>query len=127
MKILHEMAYSRSTAVDECFSKGKQFISHFYKVMEEGNNSVNFHHHCSEMQAFWDDVKNIRLKPKSKLIAQDDLMNWFFTIGSDVNTYIKEDFQEAYHELYLSLLLNRKTAMVEDIMIKIFSSQLEEE
>ena len=113
---LNEMAYERSDAIDKCASHGKRFIEHFHKIMLEGKDSNTFHHHCSEMQAFYDEVKIIKLKPRSKYISADNLINWFFTIGSDIETVVDEEYQETYEQLCIALLSDRFNTKVEDIL-----------
>lgn len=110
------MALKRKDAIGQCISLGKQFVEHFHKCMLEGKFSNDFLHHCSEMQAFWDNVKFIVLKQDSKLINSDDLINWFFTYGSDVEHVIEEEYQDIYEQLYLQLLRDRKNSKVAHIM-----------
>lgn len=118
MKITHlnEMALNRSDAIDRCCNQGKQFIEHFHKGVHEGVNSNSFQHHCTEMQAFWDNVKFIVLQQNKKQISSDNLLNWFFLCGSDVEHMIEEPFQDLYETLYISLLADRKNSKVLDIL-----------
>lgn len=123
IKILNEMALKRKDAVDHCCSLGKQFVDHFHKCMIEGASSDDFSHHCTEMQAFWDKVKFIVLKPSSKLINFDDLINWFFTYGSDVEHVIKKEYQDTYEKLYLQLLNDRENSKVLHIMKRLLKNK----
>lgn len=56
------------------------------------------------MQAWWDKVKNIRMSDNKKLISTDNLINWFFTAGSDIESIIKDEYQNTYSKLMLLLL-----------------------
>ena len=113
-----EMAYSRQDAIDKCNVLGKQFIEHFHKIMSSSFEDIDFNHHCIEMQAFFDDVKNIKLKQNNKRLSADALINWFFTIGSDVEDEIDEQYQDIYELLYLNLLKDRNKSNVENILEK---------
>lgn len=117
--VLNEMAYERDEAINRCASLGKQFISHFHTVMRNGKDSNDFIHHCEEMQARFDDVKFIVLKYNKKIISSDNLINWFFTVGSSVEYQIEEPYQQAYEDLYISLLSDRVNSSVIDIMMRI--------
>ena len=119
MKILHEMAFDRKEVIDRCFSNGQKFIEHFHKVMKEGKESTDYTHHCVEMQAFWNNVKKLVMKPRSKMIASDDLINWFFTAGSDITNQIEEPYQDIYEKLILTMLNDRDNADVKDILNKL--------
>ena len=101
---LIEQALQRKDAVNRCCDLGWEFIKHFHKVVKEGVYSPTFNHHCREMQAWWDKVKNIRVSDNKKLISTDNLINWFFTAGSDIESIIKDEYQNTYSKLMLLLL-----------------------
>lgn len=119
----YEMAYPRVKAMDLCYSLGKQFADHFIKVCKEGKDSKNFSHHCMEMQGWWDEIKDIKLKESKKRISYSDLNDWFFTLGKDPEDFIPEEYIELYGKLYLNLLLNRETADIKTIFKKILEKQ----
>lgn len=102
---IKEMSYNRSDAIDRCANLGKQFINHFIKVMNAGGiKDPDFIHHCdTEMAAWFNDVKEITLKPKSKLLSSDQLMDWFFTKGSSIDILLKDD-NEKYQDIYSSFI-----------------------
>lgn len=108
---LNEMAYDRSQAVKKCYPLGKQFISHFHKCMDDiyQENNKRLHHHTSEMQAWWDEVKEIKLTYNNKSLSADQLINWFFTAGSDIETVIQDEYTEVYENLIISLLKDRNS------------------
>ena len=74
----YEMAYTHTKAMDLCYSLGKKFAEHFIKICKEGKDSNDFTPHCIEMQSWWDEVKDIRLKESKKKISYSDLNDWFF-------------------------------------------------
>ena len=113
----YEMAYVRADAIDHCSTLGKRFVEHFIKICDEGVTSPDFRHHCQEMQSWWDDVKGIKLKEDKKLISVSNLNDWFFTLGRDPEDFIPEYALGVYTKLYLSLLSNRDTAKVENLML----------
>ena len=87
---LMEMALSRSDAIITCVPLGKKFIKHFHKLYNNPNDdSVN--HWITEMDAFYKEVKEIRLKPKSKHLLNVQLNDWFFTAGADVKDFMEKD------------------------------------
>lgn len=112
----YEMAYTHTKAMDLCYSLGKKFAEHFIKICKEGKDSNDFTHHCIEMQSWWDEVKDIRLKESKKKISYSDLNDWFFTLGKDPEDFIPEEYLELYSKLYLNLLLNRDTADIKTVL-----------
>lgn len=112
----YEMAYTYTKAMDLCYSLGKKFAGHFIKICKEGKDSNDFTHHCIEMQSWWDEVKDIRLKESKKKISYSDLNDWFFTLGKDPEDFIPEEYLELYSKLYLNLLLNRDTADIKTVL-----------
>ena len=120
MKTLLELALNRSEAANRCLSLGEQFITHFHKVYEEGVNGDSFHHHCSEMQGWWDTVTRIRLKPKGKLIPYSQLHDWFFTAGSEVGDYLSDDDEQECYEILIRTL--NRGDKVEDLIRSILVS-----
>lgn len=108
---LNEIAYDRSQAVKKCHTLGKQFISHFHKCMKDiyQENNKRLHYHSSEMQAWRDEVKEIKLTYNNKFLSADQLINWFFTAGSDIETAIQDEYTGVYEQLILSLLKDRNS------------------
>ena len=99
-KYLTEMAMERGDAILACISRGKKFIMHFHKIYNNPNDdSVN--HWITEMNAFYGDIKEIRLKPKSKHLLNVQLSDWFFTAGADPKDYMdKENTSDEELEAY---------------------------
>ena len=103
---LNEMAYTKSIAAQMCRDIGKPFIKHFHKCMEdlENNNMDRFHHHACEMQSWWNDVRTMKLSYNNKKLSVDQLINWFFTAGSDIEEMIDVRYQDLYEKFILDLI-----------------------
>lgn len=121
---IDEMAYERADAIDKCDRLGKQFIDHFHKVYAGGVSDNDFQHHCQEMQAWYDDVKDIILRYNKKRLSNDQLVNWFFTKGSSVEVLFKDDSEgDTYDELMIELLSYKRSKKVVDIMRDLLSTK----
>lgn len=115
LKILNEMALSRSDAIDLCIGLGKQFIEHYRKI---SNNDCSFYHHVQEMQSWWDRVKRISLKPRSRRITDINLVDWFFTAGGDIEEYLEEDLIDEYNKLIITILGNKDKKIIDILGIE---------
>ena len=106
--ILNEMSIKRNEAFSKCIDLSAPFIEHFSKVYDEGVGSPTFHHHCSEMQSWWNTVNN-------------ELIDWFFLGGSDTETLFKGNptKEDVYNDFMIEMLYHRDTANVEDILYNI--------
>lgn len=103
---LCEMAMSRQDAIDRCMSLGQKFIEHFKKIYEEENKKCDaINHWVNEMQSWYNQVSKIKLKPKSTSIQLNNLMDWFFTVGSEPEEYLdyNDDMCSKYNKFILSL------------------------
>ena len=100
------MAMVKADAIDLCMNLGKKFVEHFNKVMAEGVDSPSFSHYCDEMQAWYDKVSTIVLKHNNKKIRKDQLWDWFFTVGTDIEELIPTEWLDVYENLYLQLSLH---------------------
>ena len=86
-------------------------LSIFEKAFEEGLESQTFHHHCQEMQAWYDDAKSIKFKSNDELINSSLLVNWFFDCGGNTIDFMKnltEDKEYVYYELMNAILYTYK-------------------
>lgn len=117
---LNEMAVTRGEAISTCIHEGAQFANHFNKIMDDGKNHNDFAHHCGEMQAWWNDVKNLKLKSNKKLITNDKLYEWFFVCGQVLEDVIKPTYCESYKTLCKELLSNRNKTILDVFLTKIF-------
>lgn len=113
---LIEMATSRSDAMSRCMDLGPKFIEHFHKAYTEGKESILFHHHCSEMQGWWDKVKIIRLKPNNKRLSLINYTDWFFTAGSSMDEFGFTEEEEEVYGKFIALLYMESDKKVEDIL-----------
>lgn len=112
--ILSEQAVERADVILLCMRLGEKFAEHFIKVVTEGKASDDFHHHCSEMQAWFDEVKRKKIKTTKKVITKTNLIDWFFTCGEDIEDFIPEEYIDRYKKLYTGLLSTDKS--VEEIL-----------
>lgn len=104
IRVLNEMAYNRSDAINKCSDLGYQFVSHFKKLVEEGVFSKDFSHHCDEMQSWYNQVKDIVLKHSKRKISNTQLIDWFFTYGSSTEQLFEDDIVDVYEEFIFALL-----------------------
>lgn len=122
-KFLNEMSMDRSDAIDRCLSLGEKFAEHFNKVMEEGQDSPDFKHHCHEMQVWFDTTKKITLKPKGKYLTIEYWIDWFFTAGQTVEKLIDSKYEDEYEVLIRELIFD-KNKRVEEIVKSLFTKEL---
>lgn len=119
--VLNGMAIERQDAIDRCYRLGKQFISHFHKIYKEGKNSLDFNHHCQEMQTWLDSCRDIRLKATNRLVTPSNLIDWFFTATGNIdedNGFDSYEEIDAYNEFMLALAAHRESKVF-DIASKI--------
>lgn len=109
------MAMVKADAIELCMNLGKKFVEHFNKVVTEGVDSPSFSHHCDEMQAWYGKVSSIVLKHNNKEIRKDQLWDWFFTVGTDIEELIPTEHLDAYENLYLQLSLH-SNLLIESIL-----------
>ena len=118
--LLNEMATTRSDAIETCISLSKKFIEHYKKAYSEGATSPTFHHHCSEMQAWWNTVNEIKFKHNNKKLSNVNLIDWFFTGGSTPEDFLNDDTEiDIYNDLIVDILSNRETANIEKLLYNI--------
>ena len=93
--IVNEVAISRSDAITTCASLGRKFIEHFVKAVQEGPTSDSFHHHCTEMQGWWDIVKDFKF--------------WFLTAGSDIDKLFENmPTEQNLYEMFVVIFLKHR-------------------
>lgn len=106
---LDEMAQERADAIISCMQLGRQFIKHFDKIYHADKDDDNIHHWESEMQAWYDMVKRIKLKHSHKSITNDELIDWFFTSGADFDDLFDDTYElYLYEEVCQRILENNK-------------------
>ena len=104
LNMLTETAISRVDAIDKCDQLGKMFVEHFHKVVTEGVYSSAFNHHCAEMQAWYDSARDITLKSNGKVVTKTNLIDWFFSMGKNVEDVVEEEYVDTYEKFYIELL-----------------------
>lgn len=119
---LVEMALSRLDAMDRCISYGEQFCEHFNIICEEGIESDNFNHHCGELQGWYKIVCKIKTKNNNKELSNEDLVDWFFTAGANVEDVINKDYISIYKK-FINIMLNNRNnqQLVSDIISDLLS------
>lgn len=116
---ISEFADSRQKIVADCTSLGKQFAHHFNKIMDEGTESPYFDHHCNELQKFFNQVNNVKFKHNNKRLTTENLVDWFFTTGQNVEDVAKKQYVDAYDKLITYLVANRDNFNIKEIMTKL--------
>ena len=111
---LDEMSFEKNQAVDIAVELGEQFAKHFVKVMKEGY-SPDFKHHCHQMQVWFDKVKNITIKPKTKHLTIEQWIDWFFTAGQSIELLIPESYQDEYEILIKELIIDKDRKVIDII------------
>lgn len=104
--ILQEMAQTLSDAMDRCCTLGVKFIEHFHKAYNEPNCPAT-NHWLKEMQNWFNDVKNIKLKTTNKPLLNRQINDWFFTATSFPEDIVDMDLDEQIiYDKFCTLLLN---------------------
>ena len=116
-----EMATTRSDAIETCINLSKKFVEHFKKGYAEGVTSPTFHHHCSEMQRWWNTVNHFVFRHNNRRISPSELIDWFFLGGSDIDTLFDGDTQkgQVYEEFMMEMMYHRDTSNVETVLYDI--------
>ena len=112
---LLEMALSRLDAMDRCIAYGEKFCEHFNLICKEGKDSPDFNHHCGELQGWFRTVKKIKTKHNSKELSNDDLYDWFFTAGSNVEDVVEEKYITTYKS-FVNKLLTSNNILISNIL-----------
>ena len=73
--------------MDRCISLGKKFIEHFDKIYKNPK-SRDVNHWINEMNAWFQKVKEIKLKESNKPILNGNLRDWFFTAGANPQDFM---------------------------------------
>lgn len=116
---ISEFANSRQKIVADCISLGKQFAHHFNKIMDEGTESPYFSHHCDELQNYFNQVSSVKFKHNNKRLTTENLLDWFFTTGQNVEDVVKEQYVDAYDKLITYLVVNRDNSNIKETMTKL--------
>lgn len=120
---LTEMAMSRTDAIDRCQSLGKQFITHFDKIYNESDKEVRSHWE-SEMNTFWEKVKDIKLKGNKNSLSFSNLHDWFFTACQNAEDFMTAEDKEAEEELYNNFIIGlhqNRNKQVSEVLSQLLS------
>ena len=110
-----EQAIARNDLVLSCLSLGRQFISHFKKILRNQDNQELVHHWCSEMQSFYDDVKDARLKSNKKIVSKEFLYEYFFLKGSGLSDQFSNEEEAEMYQCVIDLILYNNENVYEAI------------
>ena len=114
-KYLCEMTICRQEAVDRGYVLGKKFIENFNKIYKN-INSETVHYWSYEMQSWYNEIRDIRLKGKNKPLNMTQMTDWFYSFGSSYEEYFNYDAEEIdYYEEFIDLL-NSKGNVYKAIM-----------
>lgn len=118
---LNEMAINKADLIIKCNRLGKVFIKYFIKCLDDisDQNIERLHHHCKEMQAWWDDVKDDRLKSNNRKLTDTQLIDWFFSAGMIYEDFIPTNDVIKY-ESFIDILLDNHSQDIYDIMCNLF-------
>ena len=119
-QLLIEMALSRLDAMDRCISYGERFCDHFNLVCKNGLASSDFKHHCGELQGWFKTIKKIKTKSDNKELKNEDLIDWFFTAGQNIEDVIQPEYVETYKK-FIDRLLANNDQLISDILIELLS------
>lgn len=116
-----EMPISEAVARDRCIFLGKIFISLYCAAYEEGRKTKQsykgelFNYYRRQMQAIYDEVKEITLKPDGLPLDKTQLEQWFLEAGRLCGEeYIVDPLAAyLYDEYFCPLLLDIDGAHIE--------------
>ena len=116
-----EQALQRSKVIDRCYDKGVPFAKHFVKCLEDISHiEVDLlHHHCKEMQAWWNYVCNLTTKKDNKHLTDTNLKDWFFSAGANYEDYVGYLNVEKY-EQFIEALLKDRSQDIHELMCELF-------
>ena len=103
--LLHDVVEDTDTTIED--------INKLFTDKEYERN-----HHLSEMQAWWDKVRKIKLSYNKKLISNEQLIDWFFTASQDYSDLISDKYITNYKK-FISLLLIDRNITIKDIFANI--------
>lgn len=118
-----EMALSRVYAIDRCIYLGRQFTDCFNRAVDDGVHHDDFSHYCHEMQACFNNVREIKLTQNNIRLSVEQLVDWFFTAGENMEDRIKIGYLDIYDFLIKELLMNGDKKTIENIMRKILKNE----
>ena len=114
------MALSRLDAMDRCISYGEKFCDHFNLICKNGIEASDFKYHCGELQGWFKTIRKIKTKSDSKGLRNEDLIDWFFTAGQNIEDVIWPEYLEIYKK-FIDKLLTNDDNLISDIMTELLS------
>lgn len=105
---ISDMTYDKQTIVNRCGDLGFKFIEHFEKIYSNPNdNAVD--HWIGELSGWFKQVSRLKFKSNHKLINNEQLIEWFFLDGSDLDGLFGNDnLKKNKYKLFIEELLTSK-------------------
>lgn len=115
---------TRVDAITHCLTLSRKFVECFRQAYLNFSNFIEFRRNCTEMQNLYREVERIKYKENGRGISKVNLVDWFFTGGSTPEYFLKSDREvDIYNDLIFSLLANRETGKIENILYKLLSTE----
>lgn len=103
-KNLSEQAYDKYRVEDKCLELGSKFVEHFDKIYNDIDSEA-INHWASEMQAWFDTVRNMKMKYNNRTPNEKQLYDWFITCGQiPVDLFDNDTEAEVYDDFADDLL-----------------------
>lgn len=97
---IQDMAMSRRRAMNRAMDLAPRFVEHFDKIWQYPQ-SIDVNHWASEMQAWLNQILEIKLKETKKSLSLQERMDWFFTNGSDSETLFKDQGEAMVYDDFI--------------------------
>ena len=121
MKYMSEMANNKADTIIKCNRSGRIFAKHFVKCLNDISHiDIDLlHHHCKEMQAWWNDVREDKLKSNNKVLTNTKLIDWFFSGGMVYEDFMSSS-QALEYEKFIKALLKDRSQDIYELMCELF-------
>ncbi len=105
-KMNMECMLNKADAITRCITLGNKFVLCFHNIYTH-KGSENNKQLIEEMSSYFKEVKDIVLEEKNRKLLTVELIDWFFTVGSDYETLIEKTPEAeiiAYDEFVTDLI-----------------------
>lgn len=100
---IEDMAMSRQQAMDRVTDLAPRFVKYFDKIWQ-CPWSMGCNHWANKMQVWLDQILGIKLKETGKQLSLQQKMDWFFTNGSDSETFFKNRGEAMAYDDFIDLV-----------------------
>ncbi len=90
---INDLAYDKQTIVNRCGDLGYKFVEHFDKIYNNSSDEA-LDHWIGELKGWFNQVSKLKFKYNKKLISDEQLIDWFFTYGSDFDMFFGNNIKE---------------------------------